>query len=1343
MNEITIPTAVNWFNDNIISTTSDGARLAYGSKNEIIVINNLNQDPLDISKYETTTFPIGVKNIITAVRFAPVGSDHTYSDYLASAGNDGKVCLWNLKNSTIVSYHTGHMSPKGNEEIKGMDWSKLDPETIVTVASSGSIVSWKLNVNVINRYSLKGKLSPQCVACCPVNRNLVAIGTKSGLFIVYSLKDSGNILWSLRGHDAEIVSVAWCPENFWTDFKGNQKDEDGKTGPPLVVATASKDCTVTVWRNKVSELTFNLFPASRYNSALGIKHVCICWPTSNTIIAGTHQGDLKLLKLSGDPKTELKGTKTSITDLPVKHNKCIFSLTFNPLQSDAGAGGDATPPITVWSASIDRNIIGFNLNNPKKQIFIPTLTQIAYCMAFNPINNSQLAIGVGNGEVVVWNVSTKNNFDTVCYKSKIMAKVMALAWHPTAENLLAFGTGEGRVGIINTTGKTPPVILKLAHSSSVYTLSWAGPLNFTAEKLKNGLSLYSVGDGDVVEHNPDDPNATPIKLNKVLSAADESFKLSMRFQRTELAWNHDSSAVAVGNENGYVHILDKSWAGLQTIYAHKKIIQSLAWHPKIITDESMAQVTSWKNILATASHQIKVYDFSEGLDKEPKVLVSFAHADECRVTTVAWSPFIPYRLLSTSYDNSAQIWDVLNKTPLANFPGHTGYVMCGLWSPLDNDTVYTGGADCKVFVWKTAAQTHIKPIERKKRKEMINKYQLTNVVEAKYGNVNFNAEPVSPEHCNYVVVEKNKKAVPKLKTLFPLTAAHLSEGKSFGHLISKSKESTNGENGTASEVSYLKFFGDTNDMMSLLNAEQAKHTEMQNLDGEQLCRFWKGDVTALVRDSIHKKQVSEWILSLAPMASYKLWLEACVAYAYQIALEQPLRAASYLVAANEIQEAVNILTGKNMHREAVAMAKCHWSSDDPRLQSLMRSWAEYAASNGHFSLAAHCYYSINDKASAITNILKCKDPKLRYQSAILAEDVSTPLAVDDIITDCFLDCLASNHVVNAASMLGQRAHLNHLAVWLETYKYCSQHIPLDWKMEKAWLAGERKSTPALKDLENMMKDLLGSDTGSVYTKLSKIVDSINVENRNKLIMYVSGQFALLLSSSDTSVRLNHLLNALSSSYKLQVQCPQYHYTLSLFALLRPEGPQTLDVLEQSFSLPLGCANSAVQSLYFYMSAAIIKWLNASINLSNTETVKSADKNKSIEPEVYVSVIKSLKSLLPKISKSDIISHYKENSSTQNASSQVFSFSLSEINGKSENSSVKLNGTEEVDSKRLLQAQFIAVPDPHYILSSLKSTLENSQLSNLIGETDAPKVVAEIDQILKDSLTSPTVETRQN
>lgn len=76
--------------------------------------------------------------------------------------------------------------------------------------------------------------------------------------------DSGNILWSLRGHDAEIVSVAWCPENFWTDFKGNQKDEDGKTGPPLVVATASKDCTVTVWRNKVSELTFNLFPASRF-----------------------------------------------------------------------------------------------------------------------------------------------------------------------------------------------------------------------------------------------------------------------------------------------------------------------------------------------------------------------------------------------------------------------------------------------------------------------------------------------------------------------------------------------------------------------------------------------------------------------------------------------------------------------------------------------------------------------------------------------------------------------------------------------------------------------------------------------------------------------------------------------------------------------------------------------------------------------------------------------------------------------------------------------------------------------------------------------------------------------
>lgn len=75
---------------------------------------------------------------------------------------------------------------------------------------------------------------------------------------------------------------------------------------------------------------------------------------------------------------------------------------------------------------------------------------------------------------------------------------MQIAWHPEKENLLAFGTAEGRVGVWDTNAVTkPPILLRHYHRHTVYSLGW-GP-----NPIDKNFALYSCGDGELVYYVPE------------------------------------------------------------------------------------------------------------------------------------------------------------------------------------------------------------------------------------------------------------------------------------------------------------------------------------------------------------------------------------------------------------------------------------------------------------------------------------------------------------------------------------------------------------------------------------------------------------------------------------------------------------------------------------------------------------------------------------------------------------------------------------------------------------------------------------------------------------------------
>jgi len=61
---------------------------------------------------------------------------------------------------------------------------------------------------------------------------------------------------------------------------------------------------------------------------------------------------------------------------------------------------------------------------------------------------------------------------------------LQLAWHPTNERWLAYGTSEGRVGIYDVLSGKQPIQFRPFHQHSVYVLCWGPPVH------KKGMCLY-------------------------------------------------------------------------------------------------------------------------------------------------------------------------------------------------------------------------------------------------------------------------------------------------------------------------------------------------------------------------------------------------------------------------------------------------------------------------------------------------------------------------------------------------------------------------------------------------------------------------------------------------------------------------------------------------------------------------------------------------------------------------------------------------------------------------------------------------------------------------------------
>ncbi|XP_063892703.1 uncharacterized protein LOC135117406 [Helicoverpa armigera] len=243
-----------------------------------------------------------------------------------------------------------------------------------------------------------------------------------------------------------------------------------------LLASIGKNGGVRVWSKSGQLVSSSIVNASQKTVKKGPVASTILWYKADTL-------------LIVDPKSQLMETnplqinnknKLACQLVHQQHKRGMYCIVTNAprVQTETTVPSDDW---SVWSASQDRNIIRYCLKSKKSLAVHSTCGGFLYTVLSCPYDAGKVAVSVGDGTIRVLEMATLPDDDTkltvpsvVSYWQNVQGKVLTIAWHPTRENLLAFATGEARVGLLDTGGRyeRPGRVLHPGLSKAVYSLCW-------------------------------------------------------------------------------------------------------------------------------------------------------------------------------------------------------------------------------------------------------------------------------------------------------------------------------------------------------------------------------------------------------------------------------------------------------------------------------------------------------------------------------------------------------------------------------------------------------------------------------------------------------------------------------------------------------------------------------------------------------------------------------------------------------------------------------------------------------------------------------------------------------
>ncbi|KAJ7997067.1 hypothetical protein DPEC_G00225080 [Dallia pectoralis] len=1089
MHERHLPASPNWYCSRC-SDTNDKGILGFGAKNIIYLV--------DVTAASSTVVGelLGHRERVSGLSFCQhPGQSH----FCASSSDDGTVKFWDTEEKVLLNEHKVHQNT-----ITALHWSPVEKNLVVSGDEKGILVCHWYNTGESQSFFPEPR-NIFCLSCSPHNWNYIAVGYKDGMIVLIDISKKGEVVHRFRGHDDEIHALAWAPlpneevlHSRLDDHTETPSEETEGTEKGCYLASGSKDQTIRIWSTLKGKglMTMKLPFLKRRGTGVdpAVKErlwLTVHWPKGKPtqVVSSCFGGELILWDLTkgGKQKWSLLGTSSEGQN----HSRIVFNMSSVCVQDNKEL---------LISTSMDRQIKCWDILSLDCCWTLPTLGGFVYTLTFSPVGTGCLALGVGDSMIRVWStLSIQNKYDAKSFWQGIKSKVTALSWHPTKEGSLAFGTDDGKVGIYDVFSNKPPQVSSTYHRKTVYTLAWGPPvppLSFGGAGDRPMYSLYScAGEGLILQHDPWKLTAEATDIDRLIKDTNSiNHKLS---PHTDLSWKPDGEVVAIGNEDGSIEVYQAPTLKLLcTIQQHHKIINVLRWH------HDHGSQPELQYLLASGSSNAVVYvhDIRAVIESPPACPVVMTEAyrslsgHTAKITSLAWSPHHDGRLVTVSYDGTAQVWDVQKEEGLCNYRGHRGRLLCVQWSPVDPDLVWTGADDFTVQEWAVSKQDFTKPpipkknldqklrVKAKKKKKVTTgkvgqKMEESLSVSGKEDKEGASLVPgegpsdeedeggktssissmtvssSSSQVDRPVALEKLqnggkplqilKKEVKKLektevsvkkrkpRSMLPLSTSmdHRPREDLQQDCLKlatvKHSEACPGHvvPGLGDNIQ-LGLFADRDALYNMFQEEEQAHVEAGHYESVMYLRMWKGDIAGALQVATEKGELSDHLLSVAPMAGYQVWLRTVEAYVKQLCLqEQFLKAASHLLSINKVYEAIDLLKSHQLYREAIALAKARLQPDDPVLKELYTNWATVLEKDGHLSTAAKCYLAVDSSFDAVKVIAKKNDPVSLKTAASLARITGENDLSHSLSLRCAKDLAFSQDWLGAQKLLSTQESL--------------------------------------------------------------------------------------------------------------------------------------------------------------------------------------------------------------------------------------------------------------------------------------------------------------------------------
>lgn len=1231
MEECTLAGSPNWYLSQVLDCSWDN-RVAYGSLMSLVILNpSRSTKPMIISHAHYGR--------VLSVSFPPKG----FGNKLLSTSDTGEAFVWNL-DTQKVSLSYKHPQKCG---LFG-SWSHANGDLIVLGDENGNILQWRLNLNTISLKAFR-EHSFAVVSCCPHDQNLVATGTKQGLVCVVNIKVPGKefMLHKLRGHDSEVVSLAWCPDRRNIINLKNEAD-------CFLLASSAKERKIFFWRagqDGLYEAYVETPLAPRIQPAVKQWH-CVSWYDSSQLIVSTVGGEVLILNASNF-KSKKGATLVKWNTFSDTHNRCHVVVKCSPSVLEGASEKDSklkeTTTRWVWTYGADRVVAGICSDKSIPAVKINTIGGAVNAMSISPIDGTSLAIGAADKTIRVVNLSEPQLKTMQTFSQKVSGKVMSLSWHPSKDGWLAYGTSDGRIGVQFTCSIKQPLLFKPFSKESIYSMEWGPSLNVIKSSFQSTDSteenedgerdkvvaskyvLYAVGGGQIAAMDPKKPDqvfSEPFKT--VLKAVLKPESLKSRNKPvsvTDLAWKPDYTLLALGDETGSIHLLHRTdtedLALVANLKVHSSLIQDLSWHPQYCSDT--AGVSLLANWLAAASNHTSIQildatpvlealkgsgaDTSLPLSNIPCIATLKGH--KLRVSKVSWSQHDTGRLLSVSYDQCAQVWDVINHEPVACYTLHCAPLYCCVWSPFNSSLAITAGQDGIIAIWAVQDQQTKLPVAKPRDAS----YLFDEAVEAClpiHGSENAGA------HADGLSVKSQNKK--REKAVLPLSGADLQKDASniviLEHLLNSSVEGNivqreGGDvDGSKSLPLHYAFFANQSAVEEYLSRESSNNVTRET--GFTL-NVWKGSPKDAILEAIATKSLDSFIVSMAPTVSHKMWVEASTAYVEQLKLAGEFTKASvYLLAIHKVEDAIKLLADNGKYRHAIAVARCRLPPDSPLIKSLLMDWAEENISQGKQSLAAACFASAGEWTKAAECLVLKKTCDRLLMAAQIMKKKSTELEVGTFYArECFDMALSLAEWDTAHKVLSLYPSLNHFALclyihqtiynfkdsasvdeWLK-FKHCDSEITSENEaVQTGTVCLSEKKVAALK--KDLLKEITVNNESSALLALSCKV-TLAYLAAPTLFPRVLQKFAVEDADSQTpdlQEAYRYLVQAMSFLY-------QYHIThkltedviplfLKLSIWLAPQGPNSGPFkVDSTASSPVLSLQSSLRA---FLASGLLLWM---------------------------------------------------------------------------------------------------------------------------------------------------------